>query len=70
MRKENKQTDIADNQICIDDYLYSGRKGHIDLENSESDSESDKKEGTDAKRRKEIRDENNNEKMELRNTSV
>ena len=43
MRKENKQTDIADNQSCIDDYLYSGRKGHIDLENSESDSESDKK---------------------------
>lgn len=39
MRKENKQPDIADNQICIDDYLYSGRKGHIDLENSESDSE-------------------------------
>lgn len=29
-----------------------------------------RREGTGAKRRKEIRDENNNEKMELRNTSV
>lgn len=43
MKKENKQTEIADNQICIEDYMYPGRKGYIDLEDSDNNSEDDKK---------------------------